>query len=349
MSFSDDDPEGIPDLPMFPERIYPGLPSLLKEVTDLMITQQEKSLVLIGSIVTVSAGLLPLRTIYFGKTIFPNCYLFVPGPAGAGKGKLDFCYRLVKSIHMEKRERWLVAKEEYTKEVSRYKRQRKGENIDPPVKPPIQLLRIPANSSATSFQQAMAENGNLLMFETEGDTVVNAFSGDYSNYSDAFRKAFAHESFGYLRRGDDGEEREIDNPRLSTVLSGTPEQVKSLIRDAENGLLSRFMFFCIITLSEQFPGLTVTVKLEDLLSAGRKLCGELLDYIAQTRDAAPSSEADTVELLTTEETCRKLGVSTTTLWRMAQSGILKPVKVGVQNRYRLTDIAALVSKKGGAL
>lgn len=105
----------------------------------------------------------------------------------------------------------------------------------------------------------------------------------------------------------------------------------------------------LITLSEQFPGLTVTVKLEDLLSAGRRLCAELLDYIAQTRDAAPSTEADTVELLTTEETCRKLGVSTTTLWRMAQSGILKPVKVGVQNRYRLTDIAALVSKKGGAL
>ena len=98
----------------------------------------------------------------------------------------------------------------------------------------------------------------------------------------------------------------------------------------------------LITLSEQFPGLTVTVKLEDLLSAGRRLCAELLDYIAQTRDAAPSTEADTVEL-------RKLGVSTTTLWRMAQNGILKPVKVGVQNRYRLTDIAALVSKKGGAL
>jgi len=52
----------------------------------------------------------------------------------------------------------------------------------------------------------MAENGNLLMFETEGDTVVNAFSSDYGDHSDAFRKAFAHESFGYLRRGDDGEE-----------------------------------------------------------------------------------------------------------------------------------------------
>ena len=254
LSLSDEDPEGIPDLPMFPEHIYTELPSLLKEVTDLMVTPQERSLALIGSIVTVSSALLPLRTVYFGKTIFPNSYLFVPGPAGAGKGKLDFCYRLVKAIHLEKRERWLVAKEEYTKELSRYKRQRKGENIDPPVKPPIQLLRIPANSSATSFQQAMAENGNLLMFETEGDTVVNAFSGDYSNYSDAFRKAFAHESFGYLRRGDDGEEREIDNPRLSTVLSGTPEQVKSLIRDAENGLLSRFMFFCINSTPDWLDG-----------------------------------------------------------------------------------------------
>lgn len=97
----------------------------------------------------------------------------------------------------------------------------------------------------TSFEQTMADNGNLLIFETEGDTVVNTFNSDFANYSDSFRKAFAYESFGYLRRSDDGEEREIENPRLSTVLSGTPEQVKSLIRDAENGLLSRFMFFCI--------------------------------------------------------------------------------------------------------
>ena len=286
LSFSDDDPEGIPDLPMFPEHIYPELPSLLKEVTDLMITPQEKSLVLIGSIVTVSACLLPLRTVYFGKTIFPNSYLFVPGPAGAGKGKLDFCYRLVKPIHKEKRERWLVAKEEYTKELSRYKRQRKGENIDPPVKPPIQLLRIPANSSATSFQQAMAENGNLLMFETEGDTVVNAFSGDYSNYSDAFRKAFAHESFGYLRRGDDGEEREIDNPRLSTVLSGTPEQVKSLIRDAENGLLSRFMFFCINSTPDWLDGFATygsDMSLEEAFDAA----GERFAAFTKTLEETP--------------------------------------------------------------
>lgn len=254
LSLSEDDPEEMPRLPMFPASIYPTLPGLLKDVTDLMHTDQKKSLVLIGSIVTLSSALLPLMTIYFGKTIYPNMYLFVPGPAGAGKGKLDFCFRLVKPIHKDKLDRWNTAKEEYKKEYARYKRQKKGENIDPPQKPPIQMLRVPANSSSTSFQQTMAENGNLLMFETEGNTVVNAFSSDYGDYSDTFRKAFAHESFGYLRRGDDGEEREIDNPRLATVLSGTPEQVKSLIRDSENGLLSRFMFFCINATPEWLDG-----------------------------------------------------------------------------------------------
>ena len=254
LTLSFDDPEEMPTLPMFPEDIFSTLPGLLRKVTDLMLTHQERSLVLIGSIATLSSSLLPMYTIYFGKTIYPNMYLFVPGPAGAGKGKLDFCFRLVKPIHKEKLERWTIAKDEYKKEYARYKRQKKGDNIDPPEKPPIQLLRVPANSSATSFAQAMAENGNLILFETEGDTVVNTFNSDFGNYSDSFRKAFAHESFGYLRRGDDGEEREIENPRLSTVLSGTPEQVKSLIHDAENGLLSRFMFFCINSTPEWLDG-----------------------------------------------------------------------------------------------
>ena len=254
LTLSEEDPEEMPPLLMFPEDIFRTLPGLLQKVTALMHTPQERSLILIGSIATLSSALLPMKTIYFGKTIYPNMYLFIPGPAGAGKGKLDFCFRLVKPIHKEKLERWNTAKDEYKKEYARYKRQRKGENIDPPEKPPIQLLRVPANSSATSFAQAMAENGNLLLFETEGDTVVNTFNSDFGNYSDSFRKAFAHESFGYLRRGDDGEEREIESPRLSTVLSGTPEQVKSLIRDAENGLLSRFMFFCINSSSEWLDG-----------------------------------------------------------------------------------------------
>lgn len=41
----------------------------------------------------------------------------------------------------------------------------------------------------------------------------------------------------------DRENVEIEKPCLSTVLSGTPKQVASLIPNAENGLFSRFMFY----------------------------------------------------------------------------------------------------------
>ena len=243
-------------LPLLDPSVYTNLPSILRKAVDTMHIPQEKDLVLIGSIVTLSSVLLPFRTIFHGRTIFPNMFLFVPGPAGSGKGRLDFCYRLVRPIHNDTRELWQLQQEEYKQELDRYRALSKKEkaNTTSPVKPPITLLRIPANSSATSFAEAMADNGNMLMFETEGDTVVNTFKSDYGNYSDNFRKAFAHEEFGYLRRGNDSEEKEVHNPRLSVVLSGTPEQVKSLIPNAENGLLSRFIFYTLSATDEWLDG-----------------------------------------------------------------------------------------------
>ena len=243
-------------LPLFDPAIYSRLPGILRKAVETMHIRQEKDLVLIGSIVTLSSVLLPFRTIFHGRTIFPNMFLFVPGPAGSGKGRLDFCYRLVRPIHNDKRELWQLQQEEYKQELDRYRALSKKEkaNTTSPVKPPITLLRVPANCSATSFAEAMADNGNMLMFETEGDTVVNTFKSDYGNYSDNFRKAFAHEEFGYLRRGNDSEEKEVHNPRLSVVLSGTPEQVKSLIPNAENGLLSRFIFYTLSATDEWLDG-----------------------------------------------------------------------------------------------
>ena len=41
---------------------------------------------------------------------------------------------------------------------------------------------------------------------------------------------------------------------MSVVLSGTPEQVKSLIPNAENGLLSRFIFYCMSATDEWLDG-----------------------------------------------------------------------------------------------
>lgn len=240
----EDDTESEP-LPTFDEAIYNNLPELLIQATAPMNTTQEKDLVLIGSIVVLSACMQPVFTIYGGKKIWANSYLFVPGPAGSGKGRLDLCWRLAAPIHRDLVEIWNEAKEQYKKDLADYQRNKKNGGVYPPDRPPITLLRVPGNSSATSFNQALSENPSLLQFETEGDTIVNTFKNDYGNYSDSYRKAFAHESFGYLRRGNDGEHAEVIDPKLAVVLSGTPEQLRSLIKDSENVLFSRFLFYNI--------------------------------------------------------------------------------------------------------
>ena len=134
--------------------------------------------------------------------------------------------------------------ENYRIEKSRYEQaKKKNPDLEPPEEPPLRLLFIPANSSATSVYQILNDNGgNGLMFETEGDTLANVFSSDFGNYSDGFRKAFHHEPISYTRRKD-REFVELLRPRLSTVLSGTPRQISALIPDAENGLFSRFIFY----------------------------------------------------------------------------------------------------------
>ena len=105
----------------------------------------------------------------------------------------------------------------------------------------------------------------------------------------------------------------------------------------------------LISLAEQYPGLTITVKLDDLLKAGRTICGEIFDYLADHREVPVPAEQPEEELLTQWEVMDKLGVSRSTLWRWAQDGYLTPLKVGVQVRYRLSDINAILVRKGGAL
>lgn len=105
----------------------------------------------------------------------------------------------------------------------------------------------------------------------------------------------------------------------------------------------------LITLSEQFPGLTVQVSLEDLITAGRTLNAEIIERIEQKADDAHQSSLQQEEFITREDTCRKLGVSSTTLWRWKKCGYLVPVQLGSMDRYRLSDINAILIQKGGAL
>ena len=198
--------------PTFWREVRKKLPHIIEEIAACANSAEDADILILGSIVTLSSCLPNIYGIYGDRVVYPNLFLFVTAPASAGKGRLTLCRKLVQPIQDELQPKKLI---------------------------------IPANSSATMVYQILAENdGRGLMFETEGDTLANVFASDYGNYSDGFRKAFHHEPISYMRRKGN-EQVELLQPKLSTVLSGTPRQIASLIPDTENGLFSRFIFYYV--------------------------------------------------------------------------------------------------------
>lgn len=231
-------------MPTIPEKVYENLPQFLQQVVNPANGQEEKDILLLGALTAFSACFPKLFGIYDQRKVFCNLYLFVTAPASAGKGRLNQIKNLVEPVHKLKREQAKVLKQQFQSETATYNMNKgKDENLEKPSKPPERMLFIPANNSVTGVYQLISDNkGRGLIFETEGDTLAQAFKSDYGNYSDGFRKAFHHETISYYRRTD-REYVDIEKPCLSTVLSGTPKQVATLIPNAENGLFSRFMFY----------------------------------------------------------------------------------------------------------
>ncbi|TRX51881.1 DUF3987 domain-containing protein [Fulvivirga sp. M361] len=231
-------------MPTFPKSLFPELPEFLQKVVQVDSSDEERDILLLGSLAAISACLPKVSGIYDGKRVYANLFLFITAQASAGKGRLVHCRQLVNPVHKEFREQAKAHKQHYELELAEYNANKgKVEGIEKPAKPPEKMLFIPANNSSTGAYQLLGDSdGKGLIFETEGDTLAHAFKSDYGNYSDGFRKAFHHETISYYRRTD-REYVDIESPCLSTVLSGTPKQVSALIPNAENGLFSRFIFY----------------------------------------------------------------------------------------------------------
>ena len=235
--------EVIVDLPTFSQDVIPHLPEFLQKIAEVGESPQETDALLIGAIVVISSCLPNIYGYYDGVTVYPNLFYFLTARASSGKGRLSLCRYIVQPIHQRLKEICDEQMKEYRLKMDEWEGKKRGQRGPKPEKPAQTKLFIPANSTATSVYQLLNDNGGKgLIFETEGDTLTGTFEKEHGDFSDGFRKAFHHEHISYHRRTND-ENVEVDNPRLSTVLSGTPRQVTSLIGDAENGLFSRFIFY----------------------------------------------------------------------------------------------------------
>ena len=231
----------------FSQTVREQLPDILKRVVADSVSDVDVDLLILGSLTVFSACLPNVYGVYDRREVFSNLFLYVTARASAGKGRLSLCRHLVAPIHRELREQYRKSMEKYKQDQLQYVLNKKKGEATEPQEPPFLTLFIPANSTATVVYQTLSQNDGVgLLFETEGDTLANAFNSDLGNYSDGFRKAFHHETISYLRKKD-REYVEITKPKFSAILSGTPQQVFNLIPSAENGLFSRFIFYVMPT------------------------------------------------------------------------------------------------------
>ncbi|HDZ40340.1 MAG TPA: DUF3987 domain-containing protein [Bacteroidetes bacterium] len=197
-------------------------------------SKREKD-VFLTSALTVLSGCFPSITgVYDNKKVTSNLFSFIIAPPASGKSALAAARDLVTEIHDEKQQE---SEAEYSTS---------NDNSRQPQK----VLLIPGNISAAEMIALLnANNGQGVICEPEADTISNCLKQDWGGFSDLLRKAFHNEPISYARKKKH-EYIEIKKPRLSLSLSGTPNQVSSLIKSVHDGLYSRFIFYVFRNIPE---------------------------------------------------------------------------------------------------
>lgn len=244
-SFSGDN---LKATPMVPLALYNQLPSLLKSGAVVFSDPRERDVFLTGAISILSGCMPNVFGVYDKQTVYPNLFSFIIAPAASGKGVLRFAKKLADQYHGDVVKTSRDALQQYNIELNEYKSRQRSKKKDepveePPSEPRFTVVFIPANSSYARVLEHLDKNGGSgVICETEADTMGNVWKQEWGGYSDMLRKAFHHERISSSKKMNN-EFIEVEEPRLSVSLSGTPNQVTGLITSAEDGLFSRFLFY----------------------------------------------------------------------------------------------------------
>jgi hypothetical protein len=253
------------DNPFIPETVYTSLPQTLKEACNVF-TGRERDVFLTSALSVLSGGFYNVQGFYSNEAVFPNLFSFVVAPPASGKGSMKYAKQLGDCYHNFLLNESKEALKKYKKEKLLFDRKLKKAKTDQEIdeliepKPPkVNVFFIPADTSSSMLIKHLEDNDGLgCICETETDTISNALSKEWGGYSDILRKGF-HAEVISKSRVKDLEYCEITEPKFSLTITGTPNQMDSLITSIEDGLFSRFLFYSFT--SEPIWNATYTFKI----------------------------------------------------------------------------------------
>ena len=235
--------------PFIPDRVYNALPETLKNACN-EFSDRERDVFLTSALAVISGGLHNVHGLYRNEKTFPNVFGFISAPPASGKGVMKYAKQLGECYHgllldesKESLNLYKKAKRLFDLKVKKAKTNEALEALEEPTKPKASLFFIPGDTSSSMIMTHLEDNDGMgCICETEADTLTKALKQDWGDFSDILRKGFQSESMSKSRKTE-LEYTEIKEPKFSVALTGTPNQMDTLINSIENGLFSRFLFY----------------------------------------------------------------------------------------------------------
>ena len=267
--------------PMIPDEVYENLPPVLKESCEVF-SGRERDVYLTSALCIIGGGLSNMKGLYSKKIVYPNLYSFIIAPAASGKGAMNYarnlgdCYdKILESKNKEARAAYETELEIYNFKKRIAKKEEDIRNLKKPEKPNYKTYFIPGNTSSAMIHKHLEFNHGIgCICESEADTITNALRQEWGGFSDVLRKAFHNETISSSRRTD-FEHIKIEEPKLSIAITGTPDQVKGILKSTQNGLASRFIYYYYETPPKWKKTYTVSIdqtKQEQFALFTQELC-----------------------------------------------------------------------------
>lgn len=238
--------EELYDTRLINNSVYESLPRLLKDGCNLFSSSSRERDIFLTASITLMGGCMPNYYIYYDdRKNYCNIYTMIVAPPASGKGVVIHAYTYLDEIEKQLMLRYQSELKEHSDSL---KAEKNNKEIEAPIvakaRPRRKKIVIPANSSSSAFMNSLNDSeGSGIIFETEADTLAQTLNQDWGNYSEVLRKAFHHEPITFSRKADNVE-IEIKKPRLSVLITGTPNQVNEMkLNNPANGLASRFSIY----------------------------------------------------------------------------------------------------------
>lgn len=201
---------------VFSYSIYEDLPPFFAPLMDLYdLNDPKRDVALISLITHLSAACHFISGNYNERDYYPNLFSFQIGAPASGKSEAIWGKEIIESI---------------------------DEVVSDPKNPLKGFIIAGDTSRAMLLAKLSANNGTGIISETEGDSITQNYKSDWGNFSAQLRAAYQNETIRADRKGSMDPIR-IKKPRFGMNVTMTPGQLSALVKERENGLFSRILFY----------------------------------------------------------------------------------------------------------